>query len=116
MVLGSAVSPHTRRLYAKALDDLFALSAGRPLTRSLLMEYRATMATLSSSTVNVRLSAIRKMVWEARKNGLLGAEEAANLTGVPNCCLSESLTHSFPDKCHKSEPVPPIMGRGRTTT
>ena len=48
------------------------------------MEYRATMAGLSSSTVNVRLSAVRKMVWEARKNGLLGAEEAANLTGVPN--------------------------------
>jgi integrase len=84
MVLESVVSPHTRRLYAKALDDLFALSAGRPLTRSLVMEYRAAMAGLSSSTVNVRLSAIRKMVWEARKNGLLGAEEAANLTDVPN--------------------------------
>jgi len=84
MVLGSVVSPHTRRLYAKALDDLFALSAGRPLTRSLVMEFRATMAGLSSSTVNVRLSAVRKMVWEARKNGMLGAEEAENLTGVPN--------------------------------
>ena len=40
MVLDSVVSSHTRRNYAKALDDLFALSAGRPLTRSLLMEYR----------------------------------------------------------------------------
>ena len=84
MVLESVVSPHTRRNYAKALDDLFALSAGRPLTRSLVMEYRAAMAALSSSTVNVRLSAIRKMVGEARKNGMLGAEEAENLTGVPN--------------------------------
>jgi hypothetical protein len=46
------------------------------------MEYRATMAALSASTVNVRLSAIRKMVGEAQKSGLLGAEEAANLTGV----------------------------------
>ena len=36
------------------------------------------------STVNVRLSAVRKMVSEARKNGMLGAEEAANLTEVPN--------------------------------
>jgi integrase len=42
------------------------------------------MDALSPSTVNVRLSAIRKMVSEARKNGMLGAEEAANLTGVPN--------------------------------
>jgi len=29
-----------RRNYAQALDGLFALSAGRPLTRALFMEYR----------------------------------------------------------------------------
>ena len=74
----------TRRNYGKALDDLFLLAAGRPLSRALLMEYRAAMEALSPSTVNVRLSAVRKMVSEARKNGMLGAEEAANLTEVPN--------------------------------
>jgi integrase len=84
MVLDSVASPHSRRNYAKALDDLFAFSAGRPLSRALLMEYRAAMDALSPSTVNVRLSAIRKMVFEARKNGMIGAEEAANLTEVPN--------------------------------
>src|SRR5277367_277441 len=84
MVLDAVVSPHTRRNYGKALDDLFTLSAGRPLSRALLMEYRATMDALSPSTINVRLSAVRKMVSEARKNGMLGAEEAANLTEVPN--------------------------------
>jgi len=42
------------------------------------------MGALSPSTVNVRLSAVRKMVFEARKNGMIGAEEAANLTEVPN--------------------------------
>jgi site-specific recombinase XerC len=84
MVLDSVASPHSRRNYAKALDDLFAFSAGRPLSRALLMEYRATMDALSPSTVNVRLSAVRKMVLEARKNGMIGAEEAANLTEVPN--------------------------------
>jgi integrase len=84
MVLDSVASPHSRRNYGKALDDLFAFSAGRPLSRALLMEYRATMEALSPSTINVRLSAVRKMVSEARKNGMLGAEEAANLTEVPN--------------------------------
>jgi integrase len=84
MVLNSVASPHSRRNYAKALDDLFAFSAGRPLSRALLMEYRATMDALSPSTINVRLSAVRKMVFEARKNGMIGAEEAANLTEVPN--------------------------------
>jgi integrase len=42
------------------------------------------MNKLSPSTVNVRLSAMRKLVTQARRNGMLGAEEAANLTEVPN--------------------------------
>src|SRR6202167_6748929 len=42
------------------------------------------MDALSPSTVNARLSPVRKMVCEARKNGMIGAEEAANLTEVPN--------------------------------
>ena len=57
MVLASVTSPHSRRNYAKALDLLFAFAAGRPLTRALLMEYRASMDALAPSTVNVRLAA-----------------------------------------------------------
>ena len=48
------------------------------------MEYRATIDHLSPSTINVRLSAIRKLVGEARGNGMIGLEEAASLTDVPN--------------------------------
>jgi hypothetical protein len=66
MVLDTVPSPHTHRNYAKALDDLLAFCASRPLTRSLLMEWRAGMESLSSSTINVRLSAVRKMIGEAR--------------------------------------------------
>ncbi len=84
MVLDTLPSPNSRRNYGKALDDLFAFSVGRPLTRELLMEYRASIENLSASTINVRLSAVRKMVTEARRAGMLGAEEAANLTDVPN--------------------------------
>jgi integrase len=84
MVLDSVPSPNSRRNYAKALDDLFALSAGRPLTRALLMEYRASMEALAPSTINVRLSAVRKLVAEARQNGLIGVEDAASLSAVPN--------------------------------
>ena len=84
MVLDTLPSPNSRRNYAKALDDLFVYSAGRPLTRELLMAYRASIESLSASTINVRLSAVRKMVSEARRAGMLGAEEAANLTEVPN--------------------------------
>ena len=84
MVLDAVTSPHSRRNYAKALDLLFTLAGGRPLTRALLQEYRTSMEGLAPSTVNVRLSAVRKLVTEARKNGMLSAEDAANLTDIPN--------------------------------
>ena len=48
------------------------------------MEYRASMEALAPSTINVRLSAVRKLVAEARKNGLIGVEDAASLSEVPN--------------------------------
>jgi integrase len=84
VVLDSLTSPNSRRNYGKALDDLFTLSGGRPLTRALFMEYRASMEALASSTVNVRLSAVRKLVAEARQNGLIDVEDAASLSDVPN--------------------------------
>jgi integrase len=84
MVLDAVGSPHSKRNYAKALDDLFTFCASRPLSRSLLMEWRAAMESLSPSTINVRLSAVRKMIGEARRNGMIGQEEAASLTDVPN--------------------------------
>ena len=88
MVLNSVVSEHSKRNYAKALDEVFTLCANRSqgLSRALLMEYRAAMVEkkLSASTVNVRLSAVRKLVGEAQRNGIIDAEEAANLAGVPN--------------------------------
>jgi integrase len=84
MVLDSVTSPHSRRNYGKALDLLFAFAASRPLTRALLLEYRTSMEDLAPSTVNVRLAAVRKLVSEARKNGMLSHEDAANLTDIPN--------------------------------
>ena len=50
LVLNSVQSDHSKRNYAKALDDLFAFSASQPLSRALLMEYRTTMDHLSPST------------------------------------------------------------------
>ena len=84
LVLDAVQSPHTRRNYAKALDDLFQFCASRPLSGALLMEWKAGMESLSPSTINVRLSAVRKMVTEAQRNGMIGREEAANLTDIPN--------------------------------
>ena len=83
----SLVSAHTKRSYIAALDQFFRLvaDAGRPVSRALLMEYRAQLIDqgLSASTINVRLSAIRKLVSEARDNDLLDAVEAARILTVP---------------------------------
>jgi integrase len=84
MVLDTVPSVHSKRNYAKALDDLFAFCASRPLSRALLMEFRTTIDHLSPSTINVRLSAIQKLVGETQRNGMIGLEEAANLSDVPN--------------------------------
>ena len=84
MVLDTVPSPHSKRNYGKALDDLFQFCASRPLSRSLLLEWRAGMEPLSPSTINVRLSAVRKLVGEARRNNMIGSEEAASLTDIPN--------------------------------
>ncbi|WP_245632306.1 hypothetical protein [Edaphobacter aggregans] len=47
------------------------------------------MESLSPSTINVRLSAVRKMVSEARRAGMIGSEEAASLTDIPNITRRE---------------------------
>ncbi len=83
-VLDAVSAPTTKLAYGHALDDLFRFLAGRPLDRALLQEWKASMDTLAPSTINVRLSAVRKLVSEARASGMLGVDEAARLTDVPN--------------------------------
>lgn len=83
----SLISAHTKRAYVAAFNQFFALAAetGRSVCRTLLMEYRAQMIDrgLSASTINVRLSAIRKLVCEARDINLLDPVEAARILTVP---------------------------------
>ena len=84
MVVDAVTADNSKRNYGKALDHLFAFAAGRPLTRELLLEWRASMEKLSPSTVNIRLSAMRSLVAEARRGGMLSSEDAAALTDIPN--------------------------------
>ena len=83
-MLNAVTARTSKQAYGAALDHLFAFAAGRPLSRTLLQEWEAGMDDLAPSSINVRLSAIRKLVEEARKNGMLGAEEAAALSDLPN--------------------------------
>ncbi len=83
-VLDAVSAPSTKFAYGHALDHLFRFLAGRPLDRALLGEWRASMDGLAPSTMNVRLSAVRQLVAEARASGLLGVDEAARLSDLPN--------------------------------
>jgi integrase len=84
LVLDAVPSPHTRRSYATALDDFFRFCGGRLPNRAMLLEWRAGMGAHSPSTVNVRLSAVRKLVGEAKRNNMMGSKRAASLTDIPN--------------------------------
>ena len=88
MVLQAVISEHSKRNYAKALDEVFALCAekGEGISRPLLLDYRARMVEkgLGPSTINVRLAAVRKLISEARKNGILDAEQATQMSDLPN--------------------------------
>jgi hypothetical protein len=69
MVVDAVTAANSKRSYAKVLDHLFAFAVGRPVTRELLLEWRASMEKLSSSTVNIGLSAKRSLMAEARRSG-----------------------------------------------
>ena len=88
MLTNSVPSGHTRRAYGKAFDDIVALAmrTGQPFSRQLFQQYRAEMvdAGLGGSTINVRLSGVRKLVNEARENGLVDPSAAGRILSVPN--------------------------------
>ena len=88
MLTNSVPSGHTRRAYAKAFDDFLALAlrTGQPISRQLFQQYRAEMvdAGLGGSTINVRLSGVRKLVNEACENGLIDPSAAGRIISVPN--------------------------------
>jgi integrase len=87
-VLNGVAADNSKRNYALALDEFRAFSQARqqPISRALVLDFRAALLArnLSPSTVNVKLSAIRKLVEEAKRAGVLGAEEASQMTDIPN--------------------------------
>jgi site-specific recombinase XerD len=87
LVLDSVTSPHSRRAYARALDDFLGwyLQFPRgPLSKAVVQEYRAELdlSGLAASTINVRLAAIKKLASEAADNALLDPVLAAGIARV----------------------------------
>jgi integrase len=87
-VLNGVAAANSKKNYALALDELFAFCMERQqgISRTLILELRAALLDreLSPSTINVKLSAIRKLVDEAKRSGYLGTDEASEMSDVPN--------------------------------
>src|SRR5262245_4047368 len=87
MVLDSVSSPHSGRVYAKALDDVAAWcrdAAAGGFTRETVQRYRAHLEArgLAPSSLNLQLTVLRKLALEAAANGILPHEVALSITGV----------------------------------
>jgi site-specific recombinase XerD len=87
MVLDGLPSEHSRRAYERALVDFFHWhrGTGRPqLGKAVVQRYAAELreAGMSSSSINQRLSAIRKLAGEAADNGLLDPQIAGGIRAV----------------------------------
>jgi site-specific recombinase XerD len=87
LVLDSVSSPITKRVYNMALDEFFSWYAQEPrpgFTKATVSAWRVTLEErgLGSSSIIVRMSAIRKLAVEATDNGLLAPELAAGIQRV----------------------------------
>jgi site-specific recombinase XerC len=84
LVLDGIASVHTRRAYAQALEEFliwFRDEPGRQFNKATVQAYRAELETkgLAPSSINVRLSAIRRLALEAADNGRMAPELAAGI-------------------------------------
>src|SRR5271165_1997587 len=87
LVLDSVSSPITKRVYNLGLDEFFAWYSQEPragLTKATVSAWRVALEArgLGSVSINVRITAVRKLAVEAADNGLLAPELAAGITRV----------------------------------
>ena len=87
LVLDSVSSPITRRVYNMALDEFmvwFHLEPRPGFSKATVSAWRASLEArkLGSSSIIIRMSAIRKLAGEAVDNGLLSPELAAGISRV----------------------------------
>lgn len=87
LVLDGLPSEHSRRAYERALLDFFHWhrGIGRPqLSKGVVQRYAAELreAGMAPSSINQRLSAIRKLALEAADNGALDPQVASGIRAV----------------------------------
>src|ERR1700682_2495380 len=87
LVLDSVSSPITKRVYNLGLDEFFEWFGREPrpgFTKATVSAWRVALEArgLGSISINVRMTAVRKLAVEAADNGLLAPELAAGITRI----------------------------------
>jgi len=87
LVLDSVSSPITKRVYNLGLDEFFEWYGQEPrpgFTKATASAWRVALEArgLGSVSINVRITAVRKLAAEAADNGLLAPELAAGIARV----------------------------------
>jgi site-specific recombinase XerD len=87
LVLDSVSSPITKRVYNLGLDEFiswFGQEARPGFTKAAVNAWRVVLEArgLGAVSINVRITAVRKLAVEAADNGLLAPELAAGITRV----------------------------------
>jgi hypothetical protein len=117
-VLNSLASLQSRRSYQHAMDEFIDWYCSEPrlaLNRGVILRYRMQLETqqLAPATINVRLAAVRRLVYEAADTGLLSSELVAGIRrvkGIPQlgrrvgnwltASEGEKLLSGFPTRMH----------------
>jgi integrase len=87
LVLDSVSSPITKRVYNLGLDEFFTWYGQEPragFTKATVSAWRVALEArgLGAVSINVRITAVRKLAVEAADNGLLAPELANGITRV----------------------------------
>jgi hypothetical protein len=95
--VGTLVSLHSRRAYKHAIDKFIAWYCSGPrfgFNRTVVLRYRSFLGSLSLSaaTINLHLSAIRRLADEA---GLWGVGLAHSQVSVSLCCCKRTASAAF---------------------
>jgi hypothetical protein len=88
LVLDSVSSPITRRVYNLGLNEFFEWYGREPrpgFTKATVSAWRVALEArknLGAVSINVRITAVRKLAVEAADNGLLAPDLASGITRV----------------------------------
>src|ERR1700687_5646748 len=87
LVLDSVSSPITRRVYNLGLNEFFEWYGQEPrpgFTKATVSAWRVALEArgLGAVSINVRITAVRKLAVEAADNGLLAPELASGITRI----------------------------------